>query len=209
NAFLADLAKLESNKNFPRFAVLRLGNNHTNGAAAGKRTPTAMVADNDYALGMIVEALTRSQFWPKMAIFILEDDAQNGADHVDSHRSPAFVVSPFAKRGVVDSSFYNTTSMLRTMELILGLRPMTIHDAGARPMLGAFAAAPDFKPFEAEKPRVPLDTRNPANTALARRTAKMDFEEADEVDDDELNQILWLAVRGTEPPAPVRSIFGQ
>lgn len=209
NAFLADLAKLESNKSFPRFAVVRLGNNHTNGAAAGKRTPTAMVADNDYALGMIVEALTRSQFWQKMAIFILEDDAQNGADHVDSHRSPAFVVSPFAKRGVVDSSFYNTTSMLRTMELILGLRPMTIHDAGARPMLGAFAAAPDFKPFEAEKPRVPLDTRNPANTALARRTAKMDFEEADEVDDDELNRILWLAVRGTEPPAPVRSIFGQ
>lgn len=208
-AFLADLAKLESNKSFPRFALLRLGNNHTNGAAAGKRTPAAMVADNDYALGMIVEALSHSQFWPKMAIFVLEDDAQNGADHVDSHRSPAFVISPFAKRGVVDSSFYNTTSMLRTMELILGLRPMTMHDAGARPMLGAFAASPDLKAFDAEKPRVPLDTRNPANTALARRTAKMDFDEADEVDDDELNQILWLAVRGTEPPAPVRSIFGQ
>ncbi|MBM3783556.1 MAG: hypothetical protein FJW30_04305 [Acidobacteria bacterium] len=207
--FIADLQRQESQKQFPRFTILRLGNDHTSGAAAGKPTPVAMVADNDYALGMIVDALSHSMFWPKMAIFVLEDDAQNGADHVDSHRSPAYVISPYSKRGAVDSSFYNTTSMLRTMELMLGLRPMTMHDAGARPMLGAFQQVPNLKPYEAEKPRVSLEERNPGGTPLARRSARFDFTEADEIDDDEMNQILWLAVRGTTPPPPTRSIFGR
>ena len=123
--FLADLAQFESTGTMPRFLILRLGNDHTSGTAAGKIAPRSAVADNDYALGIIVEALSRSRFWPKLAIFVLEDDAQNGADHVDSHRSPAFVISPYVQRGIVDSTMYNTTSMLRTMELILGLRPMT------------------------------------------------------------------------------------
>jgi YVTN family beta-propeller protein len=207
--FISDLGRMEGQKQFPNFAILRLGNDHTSGASAGKRTPVAQVADNDVALGMIVEALSRSTFWPKMAIFVLEDDAQNGPDHVDSHRSPAFVISPYAKRGVIDSTFYNTTSMLRTMELILGLNPMTMHDAGARPMLGAFTGAPDLKAYAAEKPTVSLEERNPADTALARRSARFDFKEADEIDDDEMNDIIWLAVRGTPPPTPVRSFFAK
>ena len=207
--FIADLGRMEGEKRFPHFSILRLGNDHTSGASAGKRTPIAQVADNDAALGMIVEALSRSTFWPKMAIFVLEDDAQNGPDHVDSHRSPAFVISPYAKRGIIDSSFYNTTSMLRTIELILGLNPMTMHDAGARPMFGAFNDSPDLKAYSAERPNVSLEDRNPANTALARRSGRFNFNEADEIDDDEMNDIIWLAVRGTPPPTPVRSFFGK
>jgi DNA-binding beta-propeller fold protein YncE len=207
--FIADLGRMEAEKRFPHFSVMRLGNDHTSGASAGKRTPVAQVADNDAALGMIVEALSRSSFWPKMAIFVLEDDAQNGPDHVDSHRSPAFVISPYSRTGAVDSTFYNTTSMLRTMERILGLKPLTMHDAGARPMVGLFTATPNTAPYVAVKPNVSLDERNPANTALARRSARLRFTEADEIDDNELNEILWLAVRGSQPPTPVRSFFGN
>jgi hypothetical protein len=140
---------------------------------------------------------------------VLEDDAQNGPDHVDSHRSPAFVISPYVKRGAVDGTMYNTTSMLRTMELILGLNPMTHYDAGARPMNASFQSTPVLTPYVAEKPRIPLDQRNPAQSATAARSARMDFSEEDRIDDDELNDILWLAIKGTTPPAPVRSYFAR
>jgi Phosphoesterase family len=127
---------------------------------------------------------------------------------VDSHRSPAFIISPFTRRGgMVDSTLYNTTSMLRTVELILGLRPMTHFDASAPPMWQAFSPKADAAPYVAEKARIPLDQRNPANTATARRSEAMDFSEADMIDDDELNDILWLAVKKTTPPTPVRSYF--
>lgn len=119
------------------------------------------MADNDYALGMLVERVSRGPFWEQTAIFVVEDDAQDGADHRDSHRAPALVISPFAKRGVVDSTFYTTTSVLRTIELILGLRPMTQHDASAAPMAGAFTAASDARPYEAVEPEADLDERNP------------------------------------------------
>src|SRR5207244_3904021 len=138
--FLRDLAEFETTGQMPRLIFMRLGNDHTFGTAAGKIAPLSSVADNDYALGMIVEGMSRSRFWPKTAIFVLEDDAQNGPDHVDSHRSPAFVISPYAKRHAVDSTMYNTTSVLRTIELILSLHPMTQFDAGARPMHAAFQA---------------------------------------------------------------------
>jgi len=207
--FLEDLAQFEQEGKFPRFTIMRIGNDHTSGTTAGKIAPLAAMADNDAALGMIVEAMSKSRFWAKTAIFVLEDDAQNGADHVDSHRSPAFVLSPYTRRGVVDSTMYNTTSMLRTIELLLGLRPMTTFDAAARPMFSAFANTANPAPYVAEKPRIPLDTRNAASTATAARSARIDFSEADRIDDDELNDILWLAIRGTEPPAPVRSIFSR
>jgi YVTN family beta-propeller protein len=207
--FLAELAGYEKSGQMPRFLILRLGNDHTSGTAAGKIAPPAAVADNDYALGMLVEGVSRSRFWPKTAIFVLEDDAQNGPDHVDSHRSPAFVISAHAKRHFVDGTMYNTTSMLRTMELMLGLRPMTTFDAGARPMTNAFQATANPAPYTAEKPRIPLDTRNPAVSATAARSGRMDFSEADRIDDDELNDILWRAIRGTDPPAPVRSYFAR
>ncbi|MBI4876715.1 MAG: bifunctional YncE family protein/alkaline phosphatase family protein [Acidobacteria bacterium] len=207
--FLRDLAGFEANNNLPRLIVMRLGGNHTSGTTPGRISPQSAVADNDYALGLIVDALSRGKFWSKMAIFVLEDDAQNGADHVDAHRSPAFILSPYTRRGILDSTMYNTTSMLRTMELILGLRPMTHFDAAARPMHTAFEATPDARPYTAEKPRIPLDQRNPANSPTAARSLRLDFSEEDRIDDDELNDILWLAIRGTEPPAPVRSYFGR
>ena len=112
---------------------MRLGNDHTSGTTPGKIAPLSAFADNDYALGMIVEGVSHSRFWSSTAIFVLEDDAQNGPDHIDSHRSVAFIVSPYTHTGATDSVMYNTTSMLRTMELILHLRPMTHFDAGARP----------------------------------------------------------------------------
>jgi DNA-binding beta-propeller fold protein YncE len=207
--FLAELAEYEKSGQMPRFILMRLGNDHTSGTAAGKIAPRSAAADNDYALGMIVEAVSHSRFWGKTAIFVLEDDAQNGPDHVDSHRSPAFVISAYAKRHVVDGTMYNTTSMLRTMELMLGLRPMTTFDAGARLMANSFQAAANPAPYTAEKPRIALDERNPAVSGTAARSARMDFSEADRIDDDELNDVLWRAIRGTDPPPPVRSYFAR
>jgi DNA-binding beta-propeller fold protein YncE len=206
-AFIRELEEFERTGNLPQLIVMRLGNDHTYGLAGGRLTPTAMVADNDHALGMLVEAVSNSRFWKETAIFVLEDDAQNGSDHVDSHRSPAYIISPYAKRNAIDSNFYNTTSMLRTMELILGLRPMTQFDAGSRPMWTAFQNEPDLRPYKAEAPRVDVTARNPQNTALSRRSEAMNFIEADAIDDHELNDILWLGLRQTPPPAPVRSLF--
>src|SRR5213078_3882941 len=173
--------------------LMRLPSNHTSGTTAGRIAPLSMAADNDYALGMVVEAITKSRFWTSTAIFVLEDDAQNGPDHVDSHRSPAFLISSWVKRRTVDGTMYNTTSMLRTIEFLLGMKPMTHFDAGARPMTAAFQGKPDPAPYTAEKPRISLEERNPAATPAAARAAKLRFDEADENDDDEMNDILWRA----------------
>ncbi len=207
--FLRDLEEFERRGRMPRFITLRVGNDHTSGVAAGKIAPKSAVADNDLALGMLVESVSKSRFWPATAVFVLEDDAQNGSDHVDSHRAPAFIISPYTRGRGVDSTMYNTVSMLRTIEHILGLRPMTIHDATARPMWAAFLARPDLRPYQAEKPRVPLNERNPQSSPLAARSASLDLSEADRIDDDEMNRILWLALRGTEAPPPVRSYWGR
>jgi DNA-binding beta-propeller fold protein YncE len=207
--FITALGEFEKAGQMPRLVMMRLGNDHTSGTAAGKIAPLSSMADNDYALGQIVEAVSKTRFWPQTAIFVVEDDAQNGADHVDSHRSPAFVLSPYTHRGAVDSTMYNHTSVLRTMELILGLRPMTQFDAAARPMWAAFASAPDAHPYSAEKPKTSLTERNAAANPTAARSARLDFSDADRIDDDELNDILWRAIRKTEPPAPVRSYFAR
>ncbi len=129
--FLDDVKQFEASGNMPSLMILRLGNDHTNGTTAGRLAPTSLFADNDYALGLIVEGVSKSRFWPKTAIFVIEDDAQNGPDHVDSHRSPMLAISPYTRRGVIDSTMYNQSSVLRTMELILGMRPMTHFDAAA------------------------------------------------------------------------------
>jgi len=207
--FLDDLAQFDSANQMPALMFMRLGNDHTSATTPGKIAPLAAFADNDYALGMIVEGLSRSKFWGTTAIFVLEDDAQNGPDHVDSHRSPAFIISPYTRRGAIDSTMYNTTSMVRSMELILHMRPMTHFDAGARPMFGSFAQQASMTPYQAEKPRISLDERNPANSSTASRSARLDFTREDLNDDDELNDILWRAIRGTDPPPPVRSMFGR
>lgn len=206
--FLEELKGFEASGKMPQFITLKIGNDHTSGLSANKLSPKSQVADNDQALGMLVEAMSKSKFWAKTAIFVLEDDAQNGADHVDSHRSPGYVISPYTRRGVIDSTMYNTTSMLRTMELLLGLRPMTVYDASSTPMTRVFAAQAKMDPYVAVKVAYPMDERNPAAGTLAARSAKMDWDEADEIDDNELNQILWLALKGGTPPAPVRSLFG-
>jgi DNA-binding beta-propeller fold protein YncE len=207
--FLNELAEYEKAGAMPRLIVMRMGNDHTSGTAAGKIAPLSAAADNDYGVGMVVEGVSKSRFWPSTAIFIVEDDAQNGADHVDSHRSPAFVISPWVKHHVVDSTMYNTTSILRTMEFLLGLKPMTHFDAGARPMTSAFQNRADAAQYSVEKPRISLEEKNPAATPAAARAAHLRLDEADENDDDEMNDILWRAIRKDAPPPPVRSIFGK
>ena len=186
---------------------MRVGNDHTSGLSAKKIAPISAVADNDFAVGTIVDGVSKSKFWSSTAIFIIEDDSQNGPDHVDSHRAPAWVISPYTRRGIVDSTMYNQPSVLRTIEAILGLHPMTQFDAAAVTMLGSFSTQADTRPFTAERPQVSLTERNPSTGEAAEDSAKMNFSEADEIDDDELNNILWRALRHSDPPPPVRSVF--
>jgi hypothetical protein len=168
-----------------------------------------MVAENDLALGMVVEGLSKSKFWKQMAIFVLEDDAQNGPDHVDAHRSIAFVASPFCKRGAVDSSMYSTSSMLRTMGLILGTQPMTQFDAAARPMAGSFQAEPIFEPFSHVDAQVSVTETNAATAWGAERSLKFDLSKEDQADDLAFNEVIWRSVKGNRSrmPAPVRAAF--
>jgi hypothetical protein len=189
--------------------ILRLPNDHTNGTRVGKPTPTAQVADNDLALGLLVEAVSRSKFWKSTAIFVLEDDAQNGPDHVDAHRSVALVVSPYAKRHHVDSTMYSTSSMLRTMELILGLKPMSQFDAAARPMYRSFRAKPNLRPYKHVVPETDLKAKNLRTAWGARKSARLDFSKEDAADDLVLNEIVWKSVRGAKAPLPppVRAAF--
>ncbi|MCI0364055.1 MAG: hypothetical protein L0219_09260, partial [Phycisphaerales bacterium] len=161
--FIAKLEEFETQGDMPRLTILRLPNDHTSGTSRGKPTPTAMVADNDLALGQVVEAISGSKFWPQTAIFVVEDDAQNGSDHVDAHRTVALVVSPYTKRGYVDSSFYSTSSMLRTMELILGFEPMSQFDAAALPMYASFQGQANVGPYKHRPVYVDMDAKNPAN----------------------------------------------
>ena len=200
--FIEELKRFESEGEMPRLIILRLPNDHTAGTKRGAPTPTAYVADNDLALGRVVEAVSHGKFWKETAIFVLEDDAQNGPDHVDAHRSPALVVSPYTKRRHVDSNMYSTSSMLRTMELILGLKPMTQFDAAAQPMYDSFQAAADLTPFTHLPAGVSLDERNGALAWGAADSAKMDFREADAADDQQLNEIIWRSVRGADHPMP-------
>ena len=207
--FAAELRRYESEGGLPRLQVLRLGNDHTSGTRAGSRTPTAMVADNDRALGLIVEAVSRSKFWAETAIFVLEDDAQNGPDHVDAHRMPALAISPWIKRKSVDSTLYSTTSMLRTMELILGLQPMSQFDAAATPLWASFGETMDVTAFTARPAQVDVEERNGKLSWGARESQKMDFTGPDKADDIQLNEIVWRSVRGANSPmpAPVRAAF--
>jgi hypothetical protein len=168
-----------------------------------------MVAQNDAALGKVVEAITKSKFWPQCAIFVIQDDVQNGSDHVDAHRSVALAISPYIKRGAVDSTMYSTSSMLRTMELILGVEPMTQFDAAARPMYNAFQATADATTYEALGPRVDINATNQALAWGADVSEGMDFSIPDAADDLMLNEIVWRSVRGASSPMPppIRAAF--
>ena len=214
--FLADLRKWERQGEMPNLTILQLPCDHTFGTRPGISTPKAMVADNDLALGQTVEALSKSKFWPKMAIFVVEDDAQNGVDHVDGHRTVALAISPYVRRGHVDSTFYSHQSMLKTIELILGLPTLSLFDLIAQDMRNSFTGTPDLTPYTAVTPEQPLDELNPPLSALsgsARRAAidssKMRWDVPDAVPSDRLNRILWHQIRGWKTPFPGtrRAIF--
>jgi YVTN family beta-propeller protein len=192
----------------PQFNTVRFGNDHTEGVRLGRPTPYAHVADNDLAVGMFIEALSKSSIWNQTAVFILEDDAQNGADHVDAHRSTAYVAGGFVKRGVVDHTPYTTSSMLRTMELILGMGPMTQYDAAATPMWRCFDNTAKPFEFKAILPDVDMNKRNTAINEWQKRSEKFNFAKEDANNDIEFNKVLWHAIKGNVPfPGPKRAAF--
>lgn len=193
----------------PQLMTVRFGNDHTEGAKAGRPTPFAHVADNDLAVGMFVHHLSESKVWNQSVVFILEDDAQNGPDHVDAHRSPAYVAGGLVKRGFVDHTLYTTASMLRTMELIVGIPPMTQYDAAATPMWRCFSDKPDSTVFQIQPCRVNLNDINPSRTKLAWMSRGLDFSKEDLVPDQLMNTITWKAVKGEQAtvPSPVRAAF--
>src|SRR5438876_5464127 len=187
---------------FPDLVIAWLPRDHTSGRRGDQPTPRAMVAENDLALGRLIETLSRSAAWPSLAVFTLEDDAQDGPDHVDAHRSVLLLASPYARQGAVDSTFYTTSSVLRTIELILGLEPLTQYDAAATPLWNAFAERPDSTPFTHASNRWPLDELNPR--AFRSRIPDRDLAGPDEADEQELNREIWESVRPGSAPPPVR-----
>lgn len=193
----------------PKFNSLRFINDHTEGLRINRPTPFAHVADNDLAVGLFVEHLSKSPVWKESVVFIIEDDAQNGPDHVDAHRSTAFVAGGHVKRNFVDHTMYSTSSMLRTMELILGLPPMSQYDAAATPMWRMFTATPDLSPFISVPAIVNLDDKNTVNTASAKLSETFDFSKEDRVPDLLFSEVIWKAVKGEDAqmPAPRRSAF--
>ncbi|AMV24747.1 Phosphoesterase family protein [Gemmata sp. SH-PL17] len=207
--FISELKRFEQTGDMPRMQVMRLPNDHTAGTKVGSPTVTAMVADNDLAVGMVVEAISKSKFWKETAIFVIEDDTQNGPDHVDAHRSVALVISPYTKRKFVDSTLYSTTSMLRTMELILGVQPMSQFDAAARPMYNSFTAKPDLSDYTHEVPKVDLKEKNKPGGFGAAWMEKQNLAKEDTLDDLLFSEIIWKAVRGAKSamPPPVRAAF--
>jgi hypothetical protein len=193
----------------PDFVTIYLPQDHTSGTNPNVPTPNAMVADNDLAVGRVVDAISHSKFWATTCIFIIEDDPQAGFDHVDGHRSLCLVVSPYTKRNVIVSNFYNQTSVLHTMELMLGLPPMNQMDAMAPVMRECFTEKADMRPFVCLKNNVPLDQMNPAKTALsgkalglAEKSERLPLDGPDMADEDTLNRILWHYARGVDARYP-------
>ena len=194
--WLREFGEFEKQGAMPTVQFVYLPRDHTVGTATGAYSPKAMVADNDLALGQLVAAVSHSRFWKNTAIFVIEDDAQDGPDHVDGHRTVALAISPYTQTGTVDSTRYSTVSMLRTMELIVGVEPLTQFDALARPMRKAFTRRPDFRPFDVRTPTVSLTELNRPDAPLAAEMARMDFSRPDAADHRLLNEAIWQSVRG-------------
>ncbi|HYM10425.1 MAG TPA: bifunctional YncE family protein/alkaline phosphatase family protein [Bryobacterales bacterium] len=207
--YLRELAEREQSGTLPQLTVLTLNNDHTNGTRPGSPTPRAMVADNDLALGRVVEGISKSRFWPKTLILVVEDDAQNGLDHVDGHRTVALAIGPHIRRGAVDSNFYDHTSMVRTIQEIFRIPPRTRFVAAARVMTSVFTPEADTSAYEHSTPKVSLDEMNPPLQALrgrqlwgARRSLAMNWSEPDDIPQDVLNRILWWDRKGYATPYP-------
>ncbi len=204
-----DFDSLLAKNAVPRFNTLRISNDHTSGQAKGKISPISAVADNDQGVGMMIEHLSHSPIWKESVVFVLEDDAQNGPDHIDAHRSPVYVAGGYVKRNTVVHNMYTTTSVLRTIELILGLPPMSQYDAAATPMFECFDNTPHEGAYSLKAAQVALDTRNPGTTKTAKKSALFNLKKEDMVPDREMNEAIWKAVKGenAEVPAPKRSAF--
>ena len=199
--WIAELQKFSAAGSMPTLETVRLPNDHTSGAMAGRHSPRAAYADNDLALGRMIEALSKSPFWKNTVVFVLEDDAQNGPDHVDLHRSPMFVISAYNRPGVIHR-FANTTDVLRTIEEILGLQAMSQFDYFGRPLRDIWADSPDLRPYTALTPAWSLDEMNPRDTREARESSKLDLDIEDAADEGLFNQILWRTLKGPNVPYP-------
>jgi YVTN family beta-propeller protein len=186
----------------PTVELVRLPNDHNAGTTVGAPTPRAYTADNDWALGQLVDAVSHSKYWPNTAIFVTEDDAQDGPDHVDAHRTLAEVISPYTRTGRVDSTFYSTASMLRTIELIVGLHPLTQFDAYATPMLAAFTDKPDPTPYTAQRPRQSLQEVNSSDAPFAEQSQQQDLTKEDQINMQQFNLATWASVKGANVPMP-------
>ncbi len=207
--FLTEFRDFEKNGNLPRLNVILLPQDHTSGTSPGYPTPRAMVADNDLALGRLVEAISKSRYWKDSVIFVTEDDAQSGLDHVDGHRTIGMAIGPWIKRKVIDSTFYTTIHLYRTIQHLLGLPPQNQFDLAAEPMFPVFASQPDLTPYQAEPNRIPLDEMNPPLKGLhgpekeaAEASLRMDFTEPDEAPADLLDRVIWHSVKGWSTPYP-------
>jgi YVTN family beta-propeller protein len=211
NQWKRDFDSLLAINAVPRLSTLRLINDHTEGLRKGKPTPFAHVADNDHAVGMFIEHLSNSKIWKESVVFILEDDAQDGPDHVDAHRSTAYVAGGFVKRNFVDHTMYTTSSMLRTIELILGLEPMSQYDAAAEPMWRCFTSTPTLTPFITRALQVDINEKNEVENVWQRISEKLDFSKEDRAPDRLFTEVIWKAVKGEHAivPAPRRAAFFQ
>ncbi|MCZ4222377.1 bifunctional YncE family protein/alkaline phosphatase family protein [Pedobacter rhodius] len=209
DAWINDFDSLLVVNAVPQFSTLRVSNDHTSGQKKGKVSPQSAVADNDLAVGRILDKLSHSPIWKESVVFILEDDAQNGPDHVDAHRSPAYVVGPYVKRNAAIHTMYSTSGFLRTMELILGLPPMSQYDAAAIPLFECFTNKPDFTPYNVIKPSINLNNRNVAVNESSKRSELFNFAKEDSAPDLDLNEVVWKSVKGENSimPAPKRSAF--
>jgi YVTN family beta-propeller protein len=206
--WLHEFHQYETSNSLPSLEFVRLPNDHTAGTTPGAYSPRAMVADNDWALGQLVDAVSHSRFWPSTAIFVIEDDAQNGPDHIDGHRMPAEVISPYTQTGSVDSTFYSTVSVLKSIEQILGIGPLTQFDAAATPMTNTFSSTPKLTPYTAIKPDDSvLNEKNTVRSAMAKASAGLDFSRADAAPTGLLNTVIWKSVKGAGSvmPAPVEA----
>ena len=205
--FLKDFAEFEKNGNLPNLVLILLYDDHTEGTSPGFPTPRAAVADNDLALGRIVDAISHSRYWKESAIFVTEDDSQDGLDHVDGHRTVGFAISPWVKHGVVNSDFFTIINMYRTMEQMLGLAPMNQFDLAAEPMFSVFTSKPDFTPYTARPNQIRLDEMNPPLAGLtglqlemAKFSLSVDSSEPDSAPADVMNRAIWHSVKGFDTP---------